>query len=126
MRLLIVEGNPKPSALPAAVLAEDGFAVDVAPTVQGAEAALQLVAYDALLLDLALPDGDGFDVLQDLRRRGFTLPIRVSTARSASAASGMRCCSMPAGCCAGKHWNDPSTRSTTKSRRTPSRRPCRG
>jgi len=82
MRLLIVEDNPKLSALLAAVLAGGGFAVDVAPTVQGAEAALNLVAYDALLLDLALLDGDGFDVLQDLRRRGFTLPVLVATARS--------------------------------------------
>jgi two-component system response regulator QseB/two-component system response regulator BasR len=37
--------------------------------------------FDAVLLDLGLPDGNGIDVLRDLRAAGHTLPILVITAR---------------------------------------------
>ncbi|GAB3261170.1 response regulator transcription factor family protein [Chitinimonas naiadis] len=36
---------------------------------------------DAMLLDLTLPDGEGMDLLRDLRNEGCTLPIIVITAR---------------------------------------------
>ena len=82
MRLLVVEDNPKLSRLLSSLLTEGGFAVDAATTAEQAEATLNLVEYDALLLDLALPDGDGFNILQDLRRRGRNMPVLVLTARS--------------------------------------------
>src|ERR1700756_4633746 len=37
--------------------------------------------FDAVLLDLGLPDGNGIDVLRELRSAGHTLPILVITAR---------------------------------------------
>ncbi len=82
MRLLVVEDNPKLSVLLSGLLTDGGFAVDTARTVGDAEAALDMVEYDGLLLDLALPDGDGFHVLQGLRRKGRSTPVLVITARS--------------------------------------------
>jgi len=81
MRLLVVEDNSKLSVLLAGLLTDGGFAVDMATTAGDAEAALDMVAYDAILLDLALPDGDGFHVLQALRRKGCSTPVLVITAR---------------------------------------------
>lgn len=82
MRLLVIEDNPKLSLLLASLLTDGGFAVDTARTAGEANAALGMVEYDGLLLDLALPDGDGFHVLQGLRRKGSSVPVLVITARS--------------------------------------------
>jgi len=42
-----------------------------------------LVAYDAAILDLGLPDGDGLEVLAEARRAGKNIPALVLTARDA-------------------------------------------
>ncbi|HVC61407.1 MAG TPA: response regulator transcription factor [Acetobacteraceae bacterium] len=81
MRLLVVEDNSRLSVLLADLLTGGGFAVDAVMTAEDAEAALDIVEYDAMLLDLALPDGDGFHVLQALRRKGRSTPVLVITAR---------------------------------------------
>jgi DNA-binding response OmpR family regulator len=82
MRLLVVEDNLRLSALTAKLLVENLFAVDTVGTVDEARAAVQLVDYDLVLLDLSLPDGDGSDILRSLRRAGRTTRILVSTARA--------------------------------------------
>ena len=81
MRLLVVEDNPKLSLLLADFLIGGGFAVDTAKTAGDAGVALDVIEYDAMLLDLALPDGDGFHILQALRRKGSSTPVLVITAR---------------------------------------------
>lgn len=48
-----------------------------------ARAFLDTEPQDVLLLDLSLPDGDGLDLLRDLRARGSAMPIIVLTARDA-------------------------------------------
>ncbi len=82
MRLLVVEDNERLAQLMARLLAENQFTTDVVSTVEEAEAALELVAYDLILLDLSLPDGDGRDILRALRRRGHASRILVITARA--------------------------------------------
>ncbi len=52
MRLLVVEDNERLSQLMARLLTENRFTVDVVPTVEEAEAALELVEHDLILLDL--------------------------------------------------------------------------
>ena len=82
MRLLVVEDNQKLAALLSKRLSEHGYAVDVAEDIDAATAMLQLAAYDLIVLDLTLPDGDGRALLRSLRRRGEGVPVLVATARS--------------------------------------------
>ena len=67
MRILIVEDEVKMAALLKRGLQEEGYAVDLTQT---AEEALWMGTenpYDAILLDVMLPDGDGFDICRKLR-----------------------------------------------------------
>lgn len=81
MRLLIVEDEEDLAELMKANLRRAGFAVDVAGTADDAGAALAAQTYDAVLLDLGLPDDDGLAVLSDLRNRRDATPVIIVTAR---------------------------------------------
>src|SRR5579872_3681022 len=82
MRLLVVEDNQKLAALMAKLLTENLYSVDVVETLEEARAAVAMVEYDLILLDLSLPDGDGGEVLRSLRRAGRATRILVATARA--------------------------------------------
>jgi DNA-binding response OmpR family regulator len=62
VRLLLVEDEADLVETLRPSLVRDGYAVDVAVDVAGALDKLRVNAYDLLLLDLSLPDGDGFDL----------------------------------------------------------------
>jgi len=82
MRILVVEDERKVASFLARALRESAYAVDVA--VRG-EQALELVqgnAYDAILLDVRLPDLSGIEVCRRLRQWGVEAPILMLTARS--------------------------------------------
>ena len=81
MRLLVVEDEGDLAQAAAEHLRAAAHAVDVAPTLQDALAAARAVAFDLILLDLRLPDGDGLDLLRDLRNRGDGTPVIIATAR---------------------------------------------
>lgn len=81
MRILLIEDNARLSELVANALTLDGFAVDVALTLREATELLELAAYDLILLDLSLPDGDGLSIIKSLSVRKSTVPILVMTAR---------------------------------------------
>ena len=83
MRLLVIEDEDRLSAILKAKLTESGFVVDVASGAADAVATLELVNYDAAILDLGLPDGDGLEVLAAARHMGKALPILILTARDA-------------------------------------------
>lgn len=83
MRLLIVEDEARIAELTQRALAQAGFVVDIARLCAEASAALATTAYDALILDLGLPDGDGVKLLRELRASGNAVPILVLTARDA-------------------------------------------
>ena len=83
MRLLVIEDEPELSRLLHDALARAGFAVDRAENVAATHDHLRIAQYDALILDLGLPDGDGLELLQALRRTGCTLPVLILTARDA-------------------------------------------
>ena len=57
------------------------YAVTHAGSIGAARAALVEASFDAVLLDLNLPDGDGLDLLRELREAGRALPIVCLTAR---------------------------------------------
>jgi DNA-binding response OmpR family regulator len=81
MRVLLVEDQAELSELVTANLRRNGFAVDQAKLLEEAQAALAAMPYDLVLLDLRLPDGDGFNLIRELRRRKDYTPIIVLTAR---------------------------------------------
>jgi len=83
LRLLIIEDEDRLSGILKSKLGDAGFTVDIAGSAADAEAALELINYDAAVLDLGLPDGDGLAVLAVARRLGKTLPILILTARDA-------------------------------------------
>jgi DNA-binding response OmpR family regulator len=81
MRILLVEDNERLADLVSKGLKAGGFAVDSFPTLADADAAVASVEYQAVILDLGLPDGDGLDLLKGLRQRRDSLPVLVLTAR---------------------------------------------
>ncbi len=83
MRLLVIEDEDRLSGILKSDLGDVGFAVDIAGSAADAGAALELINYDAAVLDLGLPDGDGLAVLAAARRIGKALPILILTARDA-------------------------------------------
>jgi DNA-binding response OmpR family regulator len=81
MRLLLIEDNERLGQLIRDGLTKNGLAVDWQQTLEDGEATLEAAAFDLLLLDLGLPDGDGLDLIRRLRRASDTIPILVLTAR---------------------------------------------
>ncbi len=81
VRILIAEDELKMAGLLARGLIEDGHAVDVERTGDGAVRMASAVEYDAVVLDLMLPGLDGVQVCQRLRERGVWTPVLVLTAR---------------------------------------------
>jgi len=83
MRLLVVEDELRIVDILKDVLESAGFTVDAVNTATGARNALSDIPYDAAILDLGLPDGDGLEVLKSARAQGLQIPILVLTARDA-------------------------------------------
>lgn len=83
MRFLLVEDNDDLARSVATRLALDGHAVDRAAGIAEAEDCLGAASYDLILLDIALPDGDGRDFLVTQRRARRDTPIIMMTARAA-------------------------------------------
>src|SRR5215467_10659910 len=81
MRLLIVEDNEELAELIAKGLKTAGYEADVLSTVEEARAVLSTTFYAAMILDLGLPDGDGLELLRELRQRDDPIPVLVLTAR---------------------------------------------
>jgi DNA-binding response OmpR family regulator len=83
MRLLTVEDEPDLGVLLREALSRAGFAIDLVTGIADAENHIRLAAYDVMILDLGLADGDGLTLLCALRRRGNMVPVLILTARDA-------------------------------------------
>jgi DNA-binding response OmpR family regulator len=83
VRLLVIEDEPRIAEILKSGLQRAGFAVDVVQLCADAREALALTVYDAAILDLGLPDGDGLDLLAELRSAHNGVPVLVLTARDA-------------------------------------------
>ncbi|MDI1328180.1 MAG: response regulator [Brevundimonas sp.] len=84
MRILAVEDDPILANGLQVGLTTYGWTVDVARTVQDALAALDCSSFDAVVLDLGLPDGDGLEVLRFVRRREMAVAVLLLTARDSA------------------------------------------
>lgn len=81
MKILIVEDEPKTGEYLRQGLNEAGFVADLAATgSDGLHLALH-GEYDLVILDVMLPELDGWQVLASLRRRGLEMPVLFLTAR---------------------------------------------
>lgn len=80
MRILVVEDDPVLSDGLKVGLGLSGATVDAVATCADACAALAASTFDAVVLDLMLPDGSGLDVLADIRRAGNKTPVLLLTA----------------------------------------------
>jgi two-component system OmpR family response regulator len=81
MRVLLVEDDPTLRAQLRAGLSEAGYAVDEADNGRDAHHLGSVEPFDAVVLDLGLPQLDGLSVLRQWRAAGRTLPVLVLTAR---------------------------------------------
>jgi DNA-binding response OmpR family regulator len=79
VRALVVDDDATLTTLVRRLLEEDGYAVDVAANAEDGRTLAMVNDYDAIILDLVLPDGNGIPVLQHLRREGRKTPIVVLT-----------------------------------------------
>jgi two-component system OmpR family response regulator len=81
MRILVVEDSAKMASLLRRGLTEEGYAVDVVSNGVDAVWLATEQAFDAIVLDVVLPDIDGFEVCRRLRRGGRWAPLLMLTAR---------------------------------------------
>ncbi|MFN8622431.1 MAG: response regulator transcription factor [Chloroflexota bacterium] len=85
MRLLLVEDDAALADLLRRALEPDGYAVDVAGSVEDGHWLAAEVPYDVAVIDIGLPDGDGVDLVRALRSEERWTPVLVLTARQAIA-----------------------------------------
>jgi two-component system OmpR family response regulator len=83
MRVLIVEDHERMADLLRRGLAEEGYAVDVVADGRDGTWMAEENDYDAIVLDVVLPDTDGFSVCRTIRDRECWTPVLMLTARDA-------------------------------------------
>ena len=80
MRILIVEDAADVAEAVAIRLDKSGMACDIAECCEAAEDFLAVQRYDAIVLDINLPDRNGTELLRDMRTRGDRTPVLMLTA----------------------------------------------
>ena len=81
MRVLIIEDDKKIASFIERGLREDGYAVDVANDGQEGLTNAHVYDYDALIVDIMLPNKNGYEIVRDLRSKGKHVPVLLLTAR---------------------------------------------
>ena len=82
MRVLIVEDNTALASLVAKGLSQSDIDSDLTDGVHAAQRAIAAVEYAAIILDLGLHDGDGLELLRELRSKGCSIPVLIISARN--------------------------------------------
>lgn len=80
LRVLVIEDDREIRSLLQSSLGAEGFTVQTAVSISEAAALLRNAVPDLVLLDLGLPDGDGAELVRDIRRK-HALPVLVVSAR---------------------------------------------
>jgi DNA-binding response OmpR family regulator len=83
VKILIVEDQLRLAEFLRRGLSEQSYTVVCVTTCREARDALCETNYDAIVLDLSLPDGDGLDLLREWRQSGFAEPVLILSARDA-------------------------------------------
>lgn len=83
MRVLLVEDDSRIAHFVAKGLREQAYAVDVAASGEDALYQVAVNTYDVVVLDVMIPEPDGFAVCKELRQTGHRMPVLMLTARDA-------------------------------------------
>lgn len=81
-RILVAEDEPRIASLLVRGLTANGFTTEVADRGDLALALARSGRFDLVILDLNLPNMDGFEVLRELRQACETVPVVILTARA--------------------------------------------
>jgi len=81
MKILLIEDDKTLSKNLKQVFIKDGFAVDRATSKETGFEETEINEYDCIVLDINLPDGNGFDLLSDVRNGKNKTPVIIITAR---------------------------------------------
>lgn len=81
MKLLIIEDELSLSEMMSATLRKEGYVVEAASTYAAAIERLGVYSYDCVLLDITLPDGNGLDILEEIKRSGSRVNVIITSAR---------------------------------------------
>ena len=84
MRILIVEDDALTAKALESLLAEQHYAVEVAPDGRAATALVEAFDYDLILVDVMLPPLDGISLCRQWRSQGYEMPILLLTERDSS------------------------------------------
>jgi two-component system OmpR family response regulator len=93
MRVLVIEDDEKIQAFVSRGLRQDGHTVDVASTGPDGQSLWEATRYDAVVLDIMLPERSGLQVLKHMRNTGDQTPVLVLSAKGAvdDRVSGLEC-----------------------------------
>ncbi len=83
MKILIIEDDQRLLENTQAQFIKAGFGVDIAATAEEGLSLLDVNEYDSIMLDINLPDGNGFEICERVRKEENTTPIIIMTARDA-------------------------------------------
>ncbi|HVG63380.1 MAG TPA: response regulator transcription factor [Hyalangium sp.] len=81
-RVLVVEDDPNLRLTLVDNLEEEGYAVEAASTLAEARAKWKATGFDVVVLDIMLPDGDGYSLCRELRQAGTSSRVLMLTART--------------------------------------------
>ena len=77
MRILVIEDEPGVQENICMLLKSEDYAVDATATALDGAFMLAENDYDAVILDIILPDGSGLDVLKEFRKTGKAVPVLI-------------------------------------------------
>jgi len=81
MHILIIEDQQKTASFIAKALTEEGFVVDIATNGMDGQHNIDHIHYDLIILDVMLPEKDGWSILEDLRLAKKQIPVLLLTAK---------------------------------------------
>jgi Response regulators consisting of a CheY-like receiver domain and a winged-helix DNA-binding domain len=77
MRALVIEDDDTIAKLNQRLLEQEGFVVDLAGSVHDGSQLVERESYDLITLDMHLPDGEGFEILEIVRARSKPTPVLI-------------------------------------------------
>ena len=81
MKLLIIEDEFSLQEMMSATLRKEGYIVETESTYAAAVEKLGAYSYDCNLLDITLPDGNGLDILEEIKKSGSGVNVIITSAR---------------------------------------------